>query len=427
MTGISLILATLLGQVPGPGREEPPARIEVATGELARASMVRLDFVDRPLDEVLREFGSPTPSPLAWHPETPAAYRRQRLTLREAGPLPFWAAIDRLCRAGELKYATGSPNGRMDLGLPVFRLFLAPGSETCPHADDGPLRLEVVYLEHSRRVNLVPIRPDRKTPPADASPRFGELREEFRIDFHLLAEPRLLISRVGSPLITEAVDDRGQPLPPADRRDVWHPPSYPGSLWAAQACVGCVLRLKHPERPGKVIKRLRMILPVEVVAREPGRLVIPLADARGKTFRHGETTIRSPEVERNAAGLRNISVTIRSAGRVPERLAIGPDGEVAPSPYTAARPEFSANVFQVLDDRGRQFPISTTLGAPESSDLSVHLFLGKPGLSSLGEPAGRGVVPYEETETAVPAELHHTNLSRGVLKATFELTDIPLP
>ncbi len=279
MLEISLILAILLGQVPGPGTENPPARIEVASNELSRASMVRLDFADRPLDEVLREFGSPAPSRLAWHPDTPEAYRRQRLTIREAGPLPFWTAIDRLCRAGELKYGAGSPNGRMDLGLPVFRLFLAPGSETCPRADDGPLRLEAYYLAHSRQVNLVPNRPDEKTPPAYAPPLFGEMREEFRIDFHLLAEPRLLISRVGSPLITEAVDDRGQPLLPADRRDFWLPQSYPGSLGAAQGCVGCVLRLKHPERPGKVIKRLRMILPVEVVTLEPGRLVMPLAGA----------------------------------------------------------------------------------------------------------------------------------------------------
>jgi hypothetical protein len=427
MTAISLTLAILVSQVPRPGAEEPPERIEVATGELSRASRVRLDFADRPLEEVLREFGAPAPSRLAWHPDTPQAYRRHRLTIREAAPLPFWTAIDRLCRAGELKYATGSPNGRMDLGLPLFRLFLAPGSETCPRADDGPLRLEVIYLEHSRKVNLVPNRPDEKTPPAYAPPLFGELREEFRIDFHLLAEPRLLISRVGSPLITEAVDDRGQPLPPGDRRDVWYPPSYPGSLGSAQGCVGCVLRLRHPERPGKVIKRLRMILPVEVVTLEPGRLVIPLADARGKTFRHGETTIDSPEVGRIPSGDRTISFKIKSDGRIPERLAIAPDGELEPSRYATARPEVTANVLQVLDERGRQFPLATAMSPTDGSEVPARLFIDRFGRIPVGEPAGRGFVPYEEIETAVPAELHHSNLSRGVLKATFELTDIPLP
>src|SRR4051794_9580826 len=41
------------------------------------ASMIRLDVVDRPLDEVVERFGFPSPSRLAWHPETPEAVRRR--------------------------------------------------------------------------------------------------------------------------------------------------------------------------------------------------------------------------------------------------------------------------------------------------------------------------------------------------------------
>jgi hypothetical protein len=426
MARLALILASLLGQAPSPGPEGPPARIEVASNELGRASMVRLDFADRPLDEVLRAFGSPSASRLAWHPDTPEVYRRQRVTIREPGPLPFWTAIDRLCRAGVLKYVAGTPGGRGDGMLPGFRLFLAPGSEPHPQADYGPLRLQVVYLGHSRQLNLIPNRPEEPARPGTGPPRFGELREDFRIDLQLLAEPRLLISRVGGALITEAVDDRGQSLLPDDRPYLRFHHSYPGMFGNAQACVAYDIHLKHPERAGKVIKRFKLILPVEVVALEPGRMVIPLADARGKTFRHGKTTIQFLGGGRVPSGKQTLTFKIKTEERIPERLTIDSAGELALARATAARTEINANFIQVLDRHGRQFPHFTG-GVDDGPDPTAVLMLWGDGRIPDGEPVGRGFIPFGEDETAVPAELHHSNLSRGIVKATFELTDIPMP
>ena len=95
--------------------------------ELNAASLIRLDVADQPLSSVVEGFGFPSPSRLAWHPNTPDSVRQRHVTIREPEPLPFWTAIDRLCRAGDLRYIPGSPGGVGDGRPPEFRGFLAPG------------------------------------------------------------------------------------------------------------------------------------------------------------------------------------------------------------------------------------------------------------------------------------------------------------
>ena len=100
--------------------------------------MIRLDVADRPLDEVVERFGFPSPSRLAWRPETPEAVRRRPVTMRESAPLPFWTAIDRLCRPGGLRYIPGSPIGPSDTSRTELRLYLAPGTWDCPRGRFRP-------------------------------------------------------------------------------------------------------------------------------------------------------------------------------------------------------------------------------------------------------------------------------------------------
>ena len=124
---------------------------------------------------------SSSPSRLAWHPDTPEAIRRRRVTIRDPAPLPFWPAIDRICRAGESPAIPGSPGGIGDGRPPQFRLFLAPGRVDCPRADHGPLRLEWTTISHSRYINLIPYPdppvewPGRGGPPAPFPPQARQL------------------------------------------------------------------------------------------------------------------------------------------------------------------------------------------------------------------------------------------------------------
>ena len=122
-----------------------------------------------------------------------------------------------------------------------------------------------------------------------------------------LVEPRMLISRIGQAVVTEAVDDRGQSLLPGDKPHVQ--PSASGSI-PAQACTFIRLTLKHPERAGKTIKRLRISLPVEVVARKLDPLVITLGHARGKTFRLGHTSLQILDIKADGRGRPTIELKL---------------------------------------------------------------------------------------------------------------------
>ena len=111
------------------------ARIE--SSELTRPTMIQVDVADRPIDEVVKNSESRWPNRLAWHPDTPASVRLRRVTIRETARLPFWAAVDRLCRAGELHYIPGSPDGPGG-GLPEFRTCFSPSaSPTAPGRTSG--------------------------------------------------------------------------------------------------------------------------------------------------------------------------------------------------------------------------------------------------------------------------------------------------
>jgi len=392
--------------------------------ELTRASPVRLDVADRPLDAILERFGFPSPSRLAWHPDTPEAVRQRRVTIHEPAPLPFWPAIDRLCQSGDLHYIPGSPGGPGDHRVPEFRLFLAPGRMICPRADQGPLRLEIIALYHSRHVNTIPGRPGQ-FPSRMPGPRaFGHREEEFRAFLRILAEPRMLINQVGDALITEAVDDRGQSLLPGPTPYIHHYGYGHGDL---QACATYVLNFKHPERAGKVIKRLKLTIPVGVVTGEPDRLEIPLADAMGKTFRHGKTFIEVLAIGRDSAGQQQLKLKLRTEEVVPEQLSLDLAGKLEPVPGRPARSEITPNVIQVLDQQGRQFPWFLGNIRTDGPEVTAELMLHPEGGIPIPVPAGHGVVPREDRQSAVPAVLYHSEVARSIIPAIFEFTDIPFP
>jgi hypothetical protein len=394
--------------------------------ELNAPSMVRLDVTDSPLDAVVETFGFPLPGRLAWHPDTPEAIRRRRVTIREPAPLPFWAAVDRLCRAGGLRSIPGSPGGP-DTGITQHRLFLAPGPLHVPRSDSGPLRLEFVALELTRHVELIPARPGDEARRGLHAPPFGTRWQMFQVEFRLLAEPRLFINQIGNALIAEAVDDRGQSLLPGPAPYLYH---YAVGFGDARAGVPFFMYLNYPERPGVAIKRLKLTIPVAVETARPDRLEIDLTHAVGKTIRHGPTSIEVVSVGADLGGHQTVKLKLRSDEAVPERLDLGPDGKLAPVPNRPVRPEVNPNVFQVLDQHGRQFPWrggAVGLDPPTVPEVKAELTMWPEGGPEMPVAAGHGVVPLEDRETAVPTVLYHAAAARGVISGTFELRDIPLP
>jgi len=397
---------------------------KIESSELTRASLVKLNVADCALDEVINNSESKWPNRLAWHPDVPEPVRRRPVTICEKAPLAFWAAVDRLCSAGDLHYIPGSPDGPGG-GLPQFRLFLATGTATCPRSDAGPLRFELIGVRHFRQIDLIP-NPDsdggartRGVPP----PRFGQRREEFNVALRVLAEPRMLITRLGEARVALAVDDRGQSLIPGDKPHIEN--CALGAI-PAQACINFGLHLQRPERAGKLIKRLRLSIAVEVVTRKPDPLVIPLAEARGKTFRIGPTTVQILRLGKDASNHPSVELRVRIDEEIARRLTQAVRLEYPNVWGQLVRPEITENVIQVFDQHGRQFP--WTGGAElDGPWVSAKLALRPEGGPPVYEPTSRGVVPPDAGKSATPTELRFYDLARAIVPAPLEFADIPLP
>ena len=76
---------------------------------LTQPSRVRLDFDNAPLTQVVRFLSQQTGFKVALSPENLAKWKYQRVTLRQADPVPFWKAIDQLCEAAQLQHNPSIP------------------------------------------------------------------------------------------------------------------------------------------------------------------------------------------------------------------------------------------------------------------------------------------------------------------------------
>jgi hypothetical protein len=412
MAALVLIVAALCSQNGAP----PGPKTRAATP-------IRLDATDRPLSAIVESFGAPEPNRLAWNPDTPEAVRQRRVTIHEPDPLPFWTAIDRLCQAGDLHYIPGSRTGPGSPQDVEFRLYLAPGRVVCPRADQGPFRLEIVAIHHSRHLNLIPTRLDAFHSRGPQPQAYGHRDERFSVTLRMLAEPRMLISQVGDALITEAVDELGQSLAPGLTPYVY---SYGLRYLDPVACTNYVLNLEYPERAGKRVARLKLTVPVEVTTYQPGPLEIPLADAVGKTFPHGQSSLTVLAIGKNPQGFQKVDIKLRTDEEAPERLTVDHTGAPDPGPTQPRTPELTPNVIQVVDRQGRQFSWHFGSSRRNGPEVTAELLLDQ-GISALPVRVGKGLVPVEERGTAVPAVLYHAEAVRRLVSATFTFSDVPLP
>ena len=160
--------------------QDPKVRVRVAAllesldrgagvDRLTRPTLIKLDFRDRPLSEVIDalnarhglgltlQFGPLPPRGMRMassrqlrRPE--AEVRSRRVTLEADRALPFWEAVNRLCEAGHLQHDL-HPQGRFGLSKGRFLLFAGLGG-TSVSSDSGPFRVKVVGLHSTFEQNF---------------------------------------------------------------------------------------------------------------------------------------------------------------------------------------------------------------------------------------------------------------------------------
>jgi hypothetical protein len=343
-------------------RERASALWETIQRDLmTRPSLVRLDGQGRPMSVVLGDLGAQTG--LIMQRDTSG--RDRPVTLREPDPVPFWTALERLGLWGI--YYQNPGQGR----FPTLHVREAPARALSSTA--GPFRVTLtgLHLHRDRQLIRGPwVRVDRFGQRVNFPS--GDLKGDsvtFFGGLEIMAEPRMWFTQEAPARLVEASDDLGQSLVPeagdlATRlSDNAHFAFRPGS-GVAQARTE--FRIRPTEHPGRVA-RLRGVVPVMLhVNRPEPTLVIPLADAAGKTFRcdDAEFTIRTVN---DSPAATNVSMTVRLNVDKAD-LPGHPDGEL----ITSRLQVMGAHQLQLTDAAGTVLAYSTGGGYGGGSTPSVY-------------------------------------------------------
>ncbi len=377
---------------------------------LEQPTPVGLDFREVRLSDAVATINRKTGLALAASSDGEADWAGRRLTLVEGQPLPFWKAMDALCRAADAHYVLGGQPtlGSGDSTFPLYEGYAPPPE---PVADSGPFRVHLASLHYQSEIRLDrprrgPVARGGVAPSPDESARVGDSpARQFYLQLLVAAEPHLSITQNGAVRLSEAVDDRGRSLVvPPDRAAVQQSWGYYGVN--PSPLVRLRVDLVRPDDPGRRIARIKGVIPVVVATRRPESLEIPLDKASSRPFRDDQVALavlaRRPARDGQPA-------TIEVALRVAEGAWQPPAAEDNDAmPY---RPESPQQQLEILDASRRPlawFPSATSYSADETR-LTLTLL-----------PRGDGT-------PADPATLRYHGLIRGVAEIPFEFLDLPMP
>jgi hypothetical protein len=372
---------------------------------MTRPSLVRLDGRSRTLVGVLMDLAAQTGLSLR---ASQGPRQEEPVTLREPEPIPFWLAIERLGLKGVYHHNERRGN------FPTLELRSDPVWAFTSTA--GPFRVSLtgLHLHRDRRLIRGPwVRIDRIGQRINVR-REDEDRDQVRegeagIFFgglSIMVEPRMWFTQEAPARLIEASDDLGQSLVPEAPGGATR--LYDGAHFAFHSGSGVTesrseFRLRIAERPGRVA-RLRGVVPVMLHLRRPDpALVIPLADAAGKTFQCEDVELVIDSVNDSPKGT-SVSMTVR---------------------LDVARADLPDNPDPQL--------ITTRLRVLGAHQLQLTDAAGTVLADGAGSGGGGGKTPavYRWTISTFPnaraTHLRVYGMLRARSEAAFDFRDVPLP
>ena len=328
---------------------------------IGRPTTVALDFRDVPLAEVVDLVAERTGLGLILGPGSDPRRGERKVTVVAEGPVPFWEAVERIGKAGEVRPDfSGNGNlgfnrGMIGMGLPPGavprrsarpvtgnEVVLVPDSSAAPPptARSGRFLVALTALNHHRDRTLAG--PHGRPP--------GLVSDRLKARLQFAPEPDLTIGRVGEVEGLEAEDDRGQTLVPAGPTvEVAPGPYTPFNVYGVRNDTAATVALRYPDRPGAQIRRLRGVLPVTVVGSRPDPVVASLVEGLGRPVRKGDVALTVHEV-RPVPEAANVRVVDLSLTRPEAAGANGLGG--FPRAMIAAPPSAIAGVVRVRRREG---------------------------------------------------------------------------
>ena len=405
---------------------------QIESRMLLEPTVVRLDFRDRPIAEILRELGAQTKWTMAITPEAGPLLSQRKLTLESREPVPFWEAFERIARTLPCQATSGfnpgafGPNAAAQPSL----LLIPTKPGTVPTSISGPFRTSVFKIHHERNREFFAGLPAQMAfnqgfagaiaqpqPPRAVDGRqaptqevAGEFQEQFVVGLQILAEPRLSVTQNGALKIHAAVDDLGRPLSVVDgaagmQSGIGMNPY--GVVGGSQLIVPVSLGL--PEGHGKVIKRLKGELPVLLHSRKENPFVLKLADAKGKMLDGPGLAILVHDIKTGPnQPFISIDLTVKVKGEAegsPAQNGFGPEFGIFRN--NAGQ---SQSQIEFTDAEGRQYT-QWYMFNPQSTNEGLRITVRLIPTEGLGPPA----------------LMRHYSMSRAESKIEFELSDIPMP
>jgi hypothetical protein len=401
---------------------------EIETTLMIQPTRVRLNYRDTPIAEVARGLGEQANVTInVVENNLIPNLRARRITLEESEPVPFWKALDELCRAGNLQLnhsiqivGVGAANR-----MPVLNLFPSAAPPP-PTALSGPFRVSTLSLVHHKERNFqtmvqngpmalqngVPIDPRAHGQGQAGDGWPGVTTESFMMSLSVMSEPRLSVALDGGIKVAEAYDDRGNPLAvPEPRGAIHHNSGYNGMAHVnGSTNLTLSVPLKMPEKPGTAIKTFKATIPVVVMARKDDPLVVPLTDdGKGKTFQNESIRIEVHDVKQEPGQpFTLIDLTVKLLRRDEGAPQAGPLGqEFFAFRQNQANPQ---NQIEILDGQGHPyhqwFPMQNQAAA-DGMRMSLRL------------------MPTDGV--GAPAQIRYYDLSKTPTEIEVELKDVPLP
>jgi hypothetical protein len=379
-------------------------QVDPEADRLLRPTLVRLDYADRPVADVVRSLAERTGVPMVLLPDEPAAsWRKKRISLTAPGPVPFWEAVDRLEPTAGLIL---DELGARELRLWSDRGTLGPVSVSydrvfrCRPASVNDER-ELIYGEPGFQLHSS----FRRMPGGRDARGPVSQWERFFVQIEVMSEPRPITSLepAGPPRIVEAVDDRGRSLIlEPDAKAFEYPKKFYDRNWYAGFDAN--LYLKSPDPAARSIRRLKGAVPLVMWGRREQVLTVPLGDSEGRTFKGSGVSLKV--LKRTTDGpAPSLDLELRNDGPVP----LEDNRNLLFDTYPGLVVRRSDEQFELLDAAGRRLPIDyrSTEVNPTVTRATIRL---KPGL-----PVGP------------PERLRFHGLVRIETEVRFEFADIPLP
>jgi hypothetical protein len=390
---------------------------------------VRLSYKDIKAADAVADFARRTGGPVQLSGDV--GKLADRTVTLETEELPYWEALERLCRAAGLREATPAPEAPRpqppDSRMRVRRTMLLNSADMSRlFQAEGPLLLEDGKAEplptaHSGAVRV------RALPPTAAEPAHGDQPAALLLE--IKPDPHVSWEALAAVRVDEAVDDQGQALRqarPYVGRTELRPAGAEETILVIDGEISwpsnhgqrrATLELLPGERPSRSLRRLRGTLAAWV--RTPPERLLETDDilkAEGRELDGADGSrlkVRQVSQEKDGVCRLTLEVTepppLASLDTSGASRVVFLDRGAGPNRVTVTDRNGS-NPFSLLDARGRSVPLIS--GSYQAEDHGARR------VYRLEYQSARDQGP--------PVRLVYTGSRNVLVEASFVLEDVPL-